>query len=141
MKLLPLLCAFIALCLVSACTKTETEPLADVAKLQGTWKSSDFPIAVTVDFTTADKTAKITQVASNTYSFRTGDLFWKEVVPTGASTFRLAQLTKSKSGYYVFQTGKATLVSDTQLDIQFSGDSDDTGLLKLDGKKATFTKQ
>ena len=129
------------LALAIGCTKKEPEPLASLSQLQGQWKSTDFPIALTVDFSTTDNTAKITTVATNAYYFRIGDLFWKEVVATGAKTFRIGQVTKSKSGYYVFIAGKATLTNDKQLDIVFSGDTDDTGQLKLDGKRATFLKQ
>jgi hypothetical protein len=124
-----------------ACTKTEPEPILDLKKLEGTWRSTDFPFATTVLYSSTDQTAKITQVATNTYSFRVNDIFWKEVVPTGEKTFRVAQLSRSTRGYYVFVTGRGTLTSDNALEMTYVSDSDDTGLLKLDGKRVTFAKQ
>ena len=126
---------------VTGCKKTEPEPLADIQQLNGRWKSDDFPVSVTIDFSAADTTAKIVTVAANSYFIRTGEVFWRNVVPTGANTFRLGQLTKSQSGYYAFIVGKATLTSADRLDIVYSGTTDDNGQLKLDGKRATFVKQ
>jgi hypothetical protein len=122
------------------CTKKVAEPLADTSKLEGSWKSTDFPIEVTVNFSNVEKTAKITAVSSNSYSFRNGDVFWNEVVPTGANTFRIGQLTKSNSGYFVFVVGNATLVSDTRLELVYLGETDDTKQMNLHGKRATFQK-
>lgn len=126
---------------VSGCRKTEPEPLADIQKLNGRWKSDDFPVSVTIDFSTADTTAKIVNVVANAYFIRPGEVFWRNVVPTGANTFRLGQLTKSQSGYYAFIVGKATLTSTDRLDIVYSGTTDDNRQLKLDGKRATFVKE
>lgn len=126
---------------VAGCKKTEPEPFADIQKLNGRWKSDDFPVSVTIDFSATDTTAKIVTIAANTYSIRTGEVFWRNVVPTGSNTFRLGQLTKSRSGYYAFIVGKATLTSADRLDIVYSGTTDDNGQLKLDGKRATFVKQ
>lgn len=136
-----LLFPLFGLLLLAACTKRVTEPLPGIEALKGTWKSTDFPVAVTLDFNPADSTGKLTAVASNAHSFRVGDVFWKNAAGTGEKTYRLGQLTKSKSGYLVFVTGNAQLTSDTQLVVTYTGASDDAGLLKLDGKRATFTKQ
>lgn len=125
----------------AGCKKTEPEPLADIQKLNGRWKSDDFPVSVTIDFSTTDTTGKIVTVAANNYFIRSGEVFWRNVVPTGSNTFRLGQLTKSQSGYYAFIVGKATLTSADRLDIVYSGTTDDNGQLKLDGKRATFVKQ
>jgi hypothetical protein len=127
--------------LVTACKKSEPEPLADIQQLNGRWKSDDFPVSVTIDFSAADTTAKIVTVTANNYSIRSGEVFWRNVVPTGSNTFRLGQLTKSQSGYYAFIAGKATLASADRLDIVYSGATDDNGQLKLDGKRATFIKE
>lgn len=126
---------------LSGCKKTEPEPLADINALNGRWTSSDFPIAVTVDFSSNDTTARVTTVATNSYYFNKNDVFWRNFVPTGANTFRFSQLTKSKSGYYAFIAAEATLSSPNRLDIKYSGPTDDTGQLKLDGLKASFVKE
>lgn len=139
--LLLLAAVLFALPNITGCKKTETEPLANLQSLNGSWKSDDFPIPVTVNFSTSDTTAKISTIASNSYFFNKGDVFWRGVIATGAKSYHLAQLTKSKSGYYVFITGKATLTSSDRLDIVYSGSTDDTGQLKLDGLRATFTKE
>ncbi len=130
-----------SLAFVAGCKKTEPEPLAGIQQLSGRWKSDDFPVSVTIDFSTADTTAKIVTVAANNYSIRSGEVFWRGVVPTGSNTFRLGQLTKSRSGYYAFIVGKATLASAGRLEIVYSGTTDDSGQLNLDGKRATFIKE
>lgn len=129
------------LLLLAACTKRVTDPLPGIEALKGIWKSSDFPVAVTLDFNPADSTGKLTTVGTNAYSFRVGDVFWKNAAATGEKSYRLGQLTRSKSGYLVFVTGTAQLTSDTQLTVTYTGATDDAQQLKLDGLRATFTKQ
>ncbi len=137
------LAIFIAIPLLAfmvSCKSNNPEPLANINDLNGQWKSDDFPVPVTVTFSSVDTTAKITAVGSNSYSFRTGEVFWRGAVPTGSKTFLIAQLTKSTSGYYVFIRSKATLNNNT-LEMEYSGDTDDKNQLKLNGKRATFIKQ
>jgi hypothetical protein len=127
--------------LLTGCKKTEPEPLADINVLNGRWTSSNFPVAVTVDFSNKDTTARITAVATNSHYLYKNDVFWRSFTPIGANTFRFSQLTKSRSGYYAFIAAKGTLSSPNQLDIEYSGPTDDTGQLKLDGLKVSFVKE
>jgi hypothetical protein len=132
---------FLSLLLLAAsCRKAELEPLADLSKLEGDWRSTDFPIAVTINFKKTEGAARITQVAGNAYAFRTNDVFWKDLVALDSKTFRIAQLNKSRTGYYVFQSGRLTILSDTELRLTLSGESDDAGLLPLHGKTALFRR-